>query len=108
MDPRDQFATIKRLGQKVIGAEPETLQFVVEFGKTRKDQDRSANPRRAQAAQHLVTINIRKHQVKQNNIIVVKLADLQPVFTEVGCITNKVLLLQHHLDAGGCSGVVLD
>src|ERR1700752_1249672 len=43
MDPRDQFATIERLSQKVIGAEPEALQFVVEFGKTRKDQDRSAN-----------------------------------------------------------------
>src|SRR6266446_807016 len=43
LNARDQFTTIKRLGQEVIGAEAETLELVVEFDKTREDQDRRAH-----------------------------------------------------------------
>jgi len=59
------------------------------------------HPRRAQALQHLVPVDVRQHQIEEDDVVVVELADLQPVLTEIGRVADKVFLPQHHLDAGG-------
>ena len=59
-------------------------------------------------AQHLVTVDVRQHQIENDDVVIVELADLQPVFAEIGGIADEALPLQHHLDAGGCGGIVLN
>ena len=108
LDARDQLAPVERLGQEIVGAKAESLDLVIELDQTREDQDRSAHPRRAQPAQHLVPVNIRQQQVKNDDVVIIKLADLQAVFAEIGGIADEVFLAQHQLDAGGRRGIVLN
>ena len=108
LDPRDQLAAIERFGQEIVGADAETFDLVVEFGEARKDQDRRLHARRPQPAQHLVSVDIRQHQIKNDDVVIVQLADFQTVFAEIGRVANKVLPSQHHLDAFRGGGIILD
>ena len=81
---------------------------MVKFGKAGEDQDRRAHARRAQAPQHLVPVNIGKHQIEENDVVIVELADLQAVLAEICRIANEVFLAEHHLDAGRGCRIVLD
>src|SRR5262245_11430288 len=86
LDAGDQLALVERLGQVVVGPEAEALDFVVEFGKSRKNQDRRVDAGRAQPAQDLVTIDVWQHDIEKNDVVVVKLADLEAIFPQVGRI----------------------
>ena len=108
LDAGDQLAPVERLGQEVVGAEAQALDLVVELAEAREDQDRRAHPRGAQPAQHLVAVDVRQHQIEDDDVVVVELADLQPVLAEIGRVDDEVFLAQHHFDAGGRCGIVLD
>ena len=108
LDAGDQLAPVERFCQKIVGPEPETLQLVIEFGQTGKDQDRRTHPRGAQPAQHLVPVDVRQHQIENDDVVIVKLADLEPVLAEIGGVADEPLLLQHQLDAGGGCGIILN
>ena len=73
---RDQLPPVKGLRQEVVGAEPQPLDLVVQLGQTRKDQDRRADPRGAQSPEHLVAVDVRQHQIEENDIVIVEFADL--------------------------------
>ena len=108
LDARDQLAPVERLGQEIVGAKAQPLDLVVELGETREDQDRGAHPRGAQPPQHLVAVDVRQHQIEENDVVIVELADLQAILAEIRRITNKIFLHQHHLDAGCSCSIVLD
>ncbi len=101
MDARHQLAAVERLGQEIVGAEAQALELVIELGQAGEDQDRRVHPRRAQPPQHLVPVDVRQHQIEEDDVVIVELADLQPVLTEIGRVADKIFLSQHHLDAGG-------
>ena len=102
----DQLAAVERLGEEVVGAESETLDLVIELGEPGEDQDRRAYPRGAKPAQNLIAVDVRQHEVEDDDVVVVELADLQPVFAEIGGVANEALGAQHHLDAGGGGRIV--
>ncbi len=81
---------------------------MIEFGETRQDQDRRAHPGGAQPAQHLIAVDVRQHQIENDDVVIVKLADLQPILAEIGGIADEAFLLQHQLDALGGGGIVLN
>src|SRR4051794_7741817 len=66
------------------------------------------HPRGAQPAEHLIPVDIRQHQIENDDVVVVKLADFEPILAEIGLVTDKPRLLQHQLDAGGGCGIVLN
>src|SRR6185437_1198831 len=108
LDARDQLAAVEGLGQEVVGAKAQALDLVIELGKARENEDRRAHARGAQAAQHLIAIEIGQHEVENDDVVVVELADLESVFAEIGGIANKALAPQHHLDAGRGGGIVFN
>src|SRR5215472_353888 len=108
LNSSDQLATVERLGQEIVGAEPEAFDLVVELDKAREDQDRRAYARRAQAPQHFVPVDIGKHQIEENDVVIVKLTDLQTVLAEIGRIANEIFFAEHHPDAGSRVGIILD
>ena len=73
---RDQLPPVKRLRQEVVGAEPQPLDLMVELGQTREDKDRRTNPRGAQAPKHLIAVDVRQHQIEENYVVIIELADL--------------------------------
>ena len=108
LDARQQFAPVERLGQVVVGAEAETLDLVVELGEARQDQDRRIDARGAQAAQHLVAVDVRQHQIEDDDVVIVKLTDLETVLAEVGRIDDVSFGLQDQFDALGGVGIVFN
>src|SRR5215472_10029085 len=108
LNPGDKLATIKGLGQKVVGTEAEAFDLGIELCKTGENQDRRTHTRCPKPAKHLVAIDVRQHQIKEDDVVIIELTDLQPVFPKIGGVTNKVLFHQHHFDAGGCCRIILD
>ena len=108
LDPRDQLAPVERLGQEVVGAKAQALDLVIELGQTRQDQDRGAHPGRAQPAQHFVAVDVGQHQIQNDDVVIVKLADLQTILAEVGGIADEAFPLQHQLDARSHRCIVLN
>src|SRR5215471_18819560 len=108
LDAGDQLALVERLGQVVVGPEAQALQLVVELAEARQDEDWGIDPRGAQPAQHLVAVDVRQHEVEQDDVVIVELADLQAVLAEIGGVDDEVLRLEHQLDALGGARVVLD
>ncbi len=66
------------------------------------------DPSGAQPTQDLISVDVRQHQIEQDDVIIVQLADLQPVFAEISRIANEVLFAQQQFDTGGGGRVVLD
>ena len=91
LDAGDQLAPVEGLGQEVVGAEAQALDLVVELGEAGEDQDRRVDARGAQPAQHLIAVDVRQHQVEDDDVVVVELADLQPVLAEIGGIADEAL-----------------
>ncbi len=108
LDAGNQLAPVEWFGQEVVGAEAEALDLVVELAEAREDQDRGTHSGRAQPAQHFIPINIRQHQVQNNDIVVVQLADFEPVFAQIGRVADKAFFLEQHLDAGRCGGIIFN
>src|SRR6185437_10686250 len=101
LDAGDQLTPVEGFRQEIVGAEAQTLDLVVEFGKAGEDEDRRAHARGTQPAQHLIAIDIRQHQVEDDDVVIVEFADFQPVFAEIRRVADKSFGAQHHLNAGG-------
>ncbi len=108
LDAGDQLALVERLGEVVVGADAEAADLVVEPGQPREDEDRRVDARGAQPAQHLVAVDVRQHQVEDDDVVVVELADLEAVLAQIGGVAHVVFRTQHRFDAGGSGAVVLD
>src|SRR6185437_2564632 len=100
LDARDELAPVERLGQEIVGAETQALDLVIELGQARQDEDRRPHPGGAQPAQHFVAVDVRQHQIEDDDVVVVELADLQAVLAEIGGVANEPFGPKHHLDAG--------
>jgi chemotaxis signal transduction protein len=56
----------------------------VACAEAREDEDRRAHLGRAQPAQHLVAVDVGQHQIENDDVVVVELADLEPVLASGG------------------------
>src|SRR5882724_12917699 len=108
LDAGDQLAPVERLGQIIVSAEAQTLDLAVEFTEAGKDEDRSVNARAAQTPQYLVSVNIRQHQIQQDDVVVIELSNLEAVFPEICRIDDVTFRFKHQLDALGSVRIVFD
>ena len=77
------------------------MQLGIKLGHAGQDQHRGLDAGGAQAAQHVVAMHIGQQQVKQDDVVIVELADLEPVFAKVGDVYHEALGLQHQIDGTG-------
>jgi hypothetical protein len=108
MDAGDQLVLVKRLGHIVVGTEAETLDLVLDAGEPRQNQDRRLHLGDAQRTQHLEAGHVRQVQVEQNDVVVIKLAEVDTLFPEVRRVHVEALGLEHQLDGLRRGAVVLN
>ena len=94
----DQFFAVEGFGQIVIRAEPKAFQLVFRVIRARQNQDRGFDPGLADLAQNLMPAHVRQVQVKQDQIVIVKLCQIDPVFAHIGAIDVQVGMGQHQFD----------
>jgi hypothetical protein len=108
VDARDQFFAVEGFGQVIIGPEAEALELAFRIVEPRQDQDRRVDPRIAQLAQHLVARHVRQVQIQQDDVVVIKLREIDPFLPQVGGVDIQVRVFEHHLDASGRGRIVFD
>ena len=108
MDARDQFFAVEGFGQIIVGAKAEALDLVFGIVGPGQDQDRRFDPRQAQLAQNLMPAHVGQVQVQQDQVVVVKLGQIDPVFAQVGAIDVQIGMGQHQFDAARGRRVVFN
>ena len=108
VDARHQFVLVERLGHVVVGAEAEAANLVLDAGHARENEDRCLHLGQAQRPQHFVTGHVGQVEVEQDDIVVVELAEIDALFTEIGRVDIEAFRLEHQLDALGRCTVVFN
>ncbi|GJE34646.1 hypothetical protein LDDCCGHA_4858 [Methylobacterium oxalidis] len=108
VDAGDELVLVEGLGQVVVGAEAETLHLVLDARHAGENQDRGLHLRDAKGAEHLVARHVGQVQVEEDDVVVVELAEIDALLTEVGGVGVEVLGLEHQLDAGRDRGIIFD
>src|SRR5580704_2627029 len=76
LNARDQFVLMEWLSHIIVGAEPETLDLVLDIIEAREKQDRRLYLRTAHRAQHFKARHVRQVQIKDDDVIVIDLAQI--------------------------------
>jgi hypothetical protein len=108
VDARDQFVLVERLGHVVVGTEAETFDLVLDAGKPGQDQDRRLDLRDPQAAEDLETRHVGKIQVEEDDVVIVELTQIDPLFAQVGRVHVEALGFEHQFNRLRRGAVVFD
>src|ERR1035437_7893254 len=108
VDACHQLVLVEWLGHVVIGAEAETFDLVLDAGEAGEDQNRRLHLGDAQAPQHFEARHIRQVQIEQDDVVIVQLAEIDPLFTEVGGVEVEALGFEHQLDGMSGRAVILN
>ena len=108
MDPGDQLVPMERLRHVVVGSETESLDLRLGVVLAGEDQDRGVDPCHAELLENVVAVHVRQVQVEKDQIVVVELREIDPLFAEVGRVDVEVGMAEHQLDAAGGRRIVLD
>jgi hypothetical protein len=81
-----------------VGADAETLDLVLDAGEAGEDQNRGFDLGYPKLLEHVVTGHIRQVEIEQDNVVVVKLSEIDAFFSEVRRVDIETLGLQHQLD----------
>jgi hypothetical protein len=86
----------------------QAFNLLVRLRKCRKDEDGRFHPCRAQSAQDLVTVDVGQHEIENDDVVIVQLADFETVFAKVRGIDHEAFGPQNEFDAFDCGSVILD
>jgi hypothetical protein len=98
MDARDQFVLVEGFCHVVVGADAETLDLVLDAGKAREDQNGSFDLGDPKLLEHVVAGHVGQVEIEQDNVVVVKFAEIDAFFPEVRGVDVETLGLQHQLN----------
>jgi hypothetical protein len=82
MNAGDQLVLVERLGHVVVGTEAETANLVLDAGQAGQDQDRGVDLGDPQRLENVVTAHVGKVQVKHDNVVIIQLAEIDPLFAQ--------------------------
>ncbi|MCY1311204.1 hypothetical protein D9M70_614840 [compost metagenome] len=104
----DQLILVEGLGHVVVGAEAQAADLVFDAGHTRENQDRGLHLGKTQRSQDFIAGHIRQVEVEKDDVIVIKFAEIDAFFTEVGGVDIETLGLEHQLNALSRCTIVFD
>ena len=104
----DEFVLVERLRQIVVRAVTKPFDLVLDPRHPGQNEDRRLDLGDPERAQHLIAGHVGQIQVEQDDVVIIKLAEVDALLAKVGDIDVEVLRLQHQFDAlrGRC--VVFD
>src|SRR5258708_575196 len=108
VDASDQFSFVEWLGHIVVGAIAEALDLVLDGGKAGKDQNRCLDFGYPQGSQHLKARHVGKVQIEEDDVVVVKFAEIDTLFPKVSRVNVEALALEHQLNRLRDRTIVLD
>src|SRR5687767_15120007 len=88
LDASDELTLVEGLGEVIVGTVTEAFDFLVGAGEAGENQDRGGDARGAEAAQHFIPVNIGQHQVKYDDVVIIKLAYFRPFLAELSGIAD--------------------
>ena len=108
VDASNQLILMERLGHVVIGTETEAADLVIDANEARQDQNWRRDLADAQGLEDFISAHIRKIDIEENDVVIIKLAKIDPLFAEVGGVAIKAFRLQHQLDALSRRAIIFD
>src|SRR5580693_1772503 len=98
MDARDQFVLVEGFGHVVVGADAETLDLVLDAGKAGEDQNGGLDLGDPKLLEHVIAGHVGQVEVEKNNVVIVKLSEIDAFFPEIRRIDVKALGFQHQFN----------
>ena len=92
----------------IIGTKAKALDLVFHLIQARQNEDRRVYFCRPQLFQHIVAVHVGQVEIKEDNVIVIELAEIQALFSKVGAIDVKALSAQHQFDAAADGWIIFD
>src|SRR5580704_18062855 len=108
VDACDQFVLVERLGHVVVGPKTETFTLILDTGETGKNQDRCLDPGYPQRSEHLEARYVWKVQIQQDKVVIVQLAEVDTLLTQIRRVDIEALGSEHQLDRLSCGAIILD
>src|SRR5271165_3069522 len=108
MNARHQLVFVEWLCHVVVGTKAETADLVFDADKPGEDENGRLHVGGAQRPQNFESGHVWQIQVEQDNVVIVQLAEIHTLFTEVGSIDVEALELQHQLNGLSNAAVVLN
>ena len=108
MNTRHKFFPVERFGQIIIGPEPKPLDLAFGIVRAGQDQNRRIDACEPQLTQHIMAIHIGQTEVQQNEVVIVKLGQIDAFFAQIRRIDVQVGMCQHQFDAFRCGRVVFN
>ena len=96
------------LVQVIVGAVAEALHLILDAGHAGEDQDRRLDLGDAQRSQNFVARHVGQVQVKQDDVVIIELAEVDALLAEIRDVDVEILRLEHQFDALRGRAVVLD
>ena len=84
LDAGDQLVLVEGLGHVIVGAEAQGLDLGLDDGVAGQDQDGGLHLGDAQRLQHFEARHVGQLQVENDNVVVIKLTQIDPFFAEIG------------------------
>src|SRR5437879_13795925 len=108
MDARHQLVVVERLGHVVVSTETETAYLVLQADKPGEDQNGRTHFGNTERPENLESRHIRQVHVEQDDVVVVDLAKIDPLFPQIGGVDVAALGFQHQLNGLSGSAVILN
>ena len=87
-----------RLDLVVVGADAEALDLVLDAGEAGEDQNGGLDLRHPKLLEHVVAGHVGQVEVEKDNVVVVKLAEIDAFLSEIRRIDVEALGFQHQFD----------
>ena len=108
MDAGDQLILVERLCHIIVGTEAQTLHLVFNAGKAGENEDGGVDLGDTQSFENLIAGHVGQVQIEQDDVVIIKLAQIDTFLAQVGAIYVEAFGLQHELNALGRCHIIFD
>src|SRR5262245_15535473 len=98
VDTGNQFILVEGLGHVVVGTDAETLDLVLDAGEAGEDQNGSLDLGYPKLLEHVVAGHVGQVKVEKDNIVIVKLTEIDAFLSEVRRVDVETLGFKHQFD----------
>ena len=99
LNTRNQFALVEGFGEVIVSPGPKSFDLVVWLGKAGQDQDRCLHLCVAKTPQNLVSVNVRQHEIENDDVVIIQFPDFEAVFPIFGRVDHHIFRPEHQFDA---------
>lgn len=108
MDKGNKIVIMERIGNIIVGEKEKKEKIVIDEGNEGKDKDRSIKIGKKKGEKKLIKRNIRKIEIKKNDVVVVKIEEIDELLEKIGSIEIKNIGIENKINDMWDRNVVLN